>query len=80
MCNCEDRPCCGCGREETQDEAREAWEEANLDMDWNDTGVYEDDDTFEEDSGDSDDCDGGSAEDSFIDAEYESRYEADFDC
>jgi hypothetical protein len=42
MCNCEDAPCCGCGRDDDEYEAREAFFESHRD----------DDDPFEEDDSD----------------------------
>ena len=87
MCNCEDRPCCGCGQEEdSQESQHEAWLDRVNAID--DSGCFdeeqcEDDDDEPRFGGDeslSDDVGRLLAEDAFLDAEYEGRTDTgDFD-
>lgn len=74
MCQCEDRPCCGCSQENVHD---------FFEFDDFDIGPQcdefapddEDDDRENADCGDDDRDYTHPAEDNFIDSEYESRYE-----
>jgi len=87
VCNCEDRPCCGCGQEESQQRQHEAWIERQNEFD--DSGVFddlddeqcEDDDDEPRNGGDEslDDLVGEAmAEDAYLDDQYE-NHNGDFD-
>lgn len=75
MCRCEDRPCCGCSQEDVHD----VFEFDDFDIGPQCDEFAPEDDIDPDPDSDTGECDAAGEppymEDSFIDSEYESRYE-----